>query len=343
MSARQEGQLSLAELRRKHDTYDANLWKVLRALYEGFRHGKDRQLSHMLFPPNINEPKDVYEQRLARSFYINYSGEILDFIVSGLGQDPVRCALSDDGSVEPPEWYEDFMKDVSPIGGRRMSLQKLIRNRILSALIFRRAWTQIDLPRQTDAENQADQEAQGALGAYAIPLEPETVYDWQTDECDELVWAKTCTQNNFRSGPAANPYAVSEVYTVWTREAWVRYVVDYDKRKPPKETEMHSIAEMGTHSFGRVPLVRLELDHGMWAMNKLHGPALEHYNKRCALSWAEYKSLYQERYEFLAPPDPLASGPAIAENEERAVDQTHGIGWTQVRAKGDEVKFVGPD
>jgi hypothetical protein len=87
----------------------------------------------------------------------------------------------------------------------------------------------------------------------------------------------------------------------------------------------------------------MELPDGLWCMNKLERLAREHFNKRCALSWAEYKTLFQERYEFEAPPDPATAGPAIAEDEDRPLNQVRGLGYTQVRAAGDRVEYIGPD
>lgn len=95
---------------------------------------------------------------------------------------------------------------------------------------------------------------------------------------------------------------------------------------------------------GRVPFERLQLPEGLYAMGKLHSLAREHFNKRCAMSWAEYKSLFKVLYEFLGPEDDDKTAVADAQTDaSRATNQIRGQGYTQVRGKDDRAEYVGPD
>lgn len=330
-------------LESKHPEYDALYWRKCKALYAGGRElFRDSDLLEHIFPQHRNEPKDIYQERLRRAFYITYPGEIIDYIVSGLMTDPIEMMAE----TEHDDYYDDLFEDMSQPGGRRCTLNQFLRAQILTALQCRVAWTQVDFPRveeDAEPESEADQEEGGALDAYAFHLENEQVFDWEENGAGELTWVKCCVEENERPSFATGFGMVTRVYMIYGPTGWARYVVTFPRDKPPKPETMIPLDDVGEHSFGKVPILRLELPSGLWAMSKLEGMATELFNKRCALSWAEYKSLFQERHEFQAPPDPLASGPTIAEDQGRATDQVHGIGWTQVRYSGDRVEFIGPD
>jgi len=335
--------IPFALLNRKHAEYDADYWRVCRGLYSGGRKlFRDIKLLKHLFPPHRNEPDFVYDERLKRAFYIPYSGEIIDFIVAGLMGHPIE--LMDEGSANEEPYYAGFFEDVSAPGGKRQKLNQLLRKQILTALICKQSWTQIDFPDvAAGVETEAEQEQVGALDAYAFALEPEQVYDWEEDGTGALRWAKVCVETNERPMATSSGDWITRVYTIYTHDSWARYKVSYHRDKPPKPKDMIPLEAAGDHSFPKVPLIRLTLPDGLWAMSKLEGIATEHFNKRCALAWAEYKSLYQERHEFQGEPDPLAGGPSISEDEGRSTNQVHGTGWTQVRYAGDRVEFIGPD
>ncbi len=336
--------LAYRVLEAKHPSYDAGYWRVCRALYAGGRKlFTDRGVMQTLFPPHRNEPDDVHAERVRRAFYINYPGEILDFIVSGLKTHPIEVM----SETEADPYYEEFFEDVSAPDGKRQTFNQLLAHQILTALITRRAWTLIDFPRlaelEVTPETVAEEEALGASAAYAISVDPEAVFDWEEDGSGELIWANICIMTSPRRSIHTARIMVTKTYTVWNRAGWERYQITYPRRKPPKPDAIVPLVGAGVHTFGKVPLLRLELTDGLWAMNKLCDIAKEHFNKRSALAWAEYKSLFQERHEFLGDQDPMKPGPAIAEDENRAQNQVHGIGWTQQRYAGDRVEFIGPD
>jgi hypothetical protein len=332
------------DLNRKHPDYDADYWRICRALYTGGRQMfRDKKLMEYIFPQHRNEAPDIYKERLKRAFYIPYPGEIIDYIVASLQTDPIEL-MAESESVD--EYYDDFFDDTSPPGGKRLSFQQLLKKQILTALICKKAWTMVDFPRLTDdvaPTTQAQAEAMGVDRAYAIPMEPESIYDWEVDGTGELTWVNVCVETAERKDVLDSRKFITRTYTIYFPDRWARYQITYNREKPPKDEHLVPLVDMGEHSFGKVPLVCLELEDALWAMDKLCGMAMEHFNKRCALSWAEYKSLFQERYEFEGDVNPMAGVPAIAEDEGRAVNQVHGIGYTQLRYANDRVEYVGAD
>lgn len=341
--------IAFGVLNRKHPEYDADYWKTCRALYSGGRKMlRDVNLLRVIFPQHRNESEDVWMERVKRAFYVSYPGEILDYMLSGLMASPIVMSQDEeDEQATGDPYYADFFADVSPAGGKQMSFQRLMREQILSALLFRRAWTQVDFPAvgdldPTDLTSEAEQTELGLLDAYALPVDPEAVYDWEEDGTGELTWALVCVETAARASVLASRDVVTRTYTIYDRERWCRYAITYNKKTPPKEDQAVPLVAEGAHSFERVPLLRLELPEGLWMMNKLASLAIEFFNKRCALAWAEYKSLFQERYEFETQQDPMSMGAGLAADPNRALNQVHGLGYTQVRDARDRVEFVGP-
>ncbi len=87
-------------------------------------------------------------------------------------------------------------------------------------------------------------------------------------------------------------------------------------------------------------MVRLELSDGMWAMGKIESIAVAHLNKRNALSWAQYKSLFPVLAHYAAPPDPLNMA---TDDPNRALNQTVGQGHIMQFAAGDRFEYTSPD
>jgi hypothetical protein len=327
---------------RTNVSYDAKYWDRLKAFYAG---GKDLLKSRCfgeIFPRHLNERYEVYSERTARAFYINYAGEIIDHIVSALLMHPVQ--ITSDAKAD--EFYKDFAADVSFGGGRVLSIHQLVRQQILTALICKRAWTLVDFPPVIEALGEdltaADQEKLGALDAYAIPLDPEMVLDWEETADGALIWAKTCVDRVERSFDMVDNMVRSE-YTIYRPADWARYSITWDPTKgEPKPTDEVSLIDQGVHSFGKVPLLRLELPDGLWAMNKLESMCREYLNKRCALSWAEFKTLYQQLYEFEGEGGECLEGEGAGNDPNRFTNQTRGPGYVQVRGPGDRAEFVGP-
>lgn len=338
-------QLPFGVLEQKHPEYDAEYWTLCRALYEGGRKLlNDNDLMRACFPQHMHEAQNVYEERKKRAFYIPYAAQIIDYIIAGLMGSPVECMSEDGGNTD--DYYEELFKDVSPHGGRRQTFNALLREQMLMALLCRRAWTQIDFPIAPGDDlvtSAAQQEAIGATDAYAIQIDPTSVYDWEEDDSGELLWCMVCKDTAKRRSILDSRDSITRTYTIYTRTSWSRYEITFDRKRPPNAKTPVTLAQEGVHSFGRVPLLRLELPPGLWAMNKLECLAREHFNKRCALAWAEYKTLFQQLYEFESPPDPLTMGPAIAQDDNRAVNQVRGIGYIQTRYAGDRAEYVGPD
>jgi hypothetical protein len=331
------------KLNTKHECYDAEYWEACRLLYSGGRAllGNKGVLSKVFYRRR-SEKDAPYMERLQKAYYVNYAGSIIDHIVAGLFQDPVTV-----DSDELPEFYDEFLKDCSPLGGAKQSFSQLLKQQVTNALICRRWWTLVDLPSidpEQRSANLSDQEKSGALNAYALAIPPECVIDWEEYSNGALAWVLVKSIEKRRASLDSDRETITERYQYWDELEWRRYEISYRKDRPPIDSDPVQLVAEGKHSFGKVPISYGEVPDGLWAMNKLEGLAREHLNKRCALSHAEDLALMPNLYEFLGAENPLDGAISAAQQDTgRWINQTRGVGYVQARGSQDRVEYIGPD
>lgn len=343
------------KLSQKHPEWDGPYWRRCRALYAGGKKLlRDPVVLQDVFPPHLAENATVYAERCKRAYYIPYAGEVIDMITSALFSEDLK--MTSEPEADP--WYVDWANDVSPPGGMKQTLQQFLKEQVTSALICKRAWTLIDLPTIDDVMANAirsgkgmaavdgapgsllEQEKLGLLDAYACPLDPEHVWDWEVDRDGRLLWVLVHYKSAQRNGIEGDRDTITERWMYYDETSWQRYEIVYHKTKPPADgIEIPKVAE-GTHTFGRVPVIQMELTDGLWAMGKIESIAVAHLNKRNALSWAQYKSLFPVLAHFAGPPDVMNP---ITEDPDRAVNQTLGQGYVGQFGDKDKLEYVGPD
>lgn len=322
--------------------YNARYWAECRGLYEGGQSLIENDvLMDRLFPANAYEDKQVYTERKKRAVYLNYAGALIDHLTSSLVAEPVTVSSTPD--LDP--FYAEFIEDVD---SRGTNLQELLCKSFCTALQCQTAWVLLDFPPRDDGaviESAQDEEDIGALRAMAIPVEPESVIDYECDPGGSLVWALVCFRSQSREDLNSGRDVVTENYTFYTRDTWERYTVKYKISEPPQPEDEIARKTGGSHTFGRVPLVRLSLPHGLWAMDKLHNVCKEHFNRRSALSWAHYRACWPILGAFLAPE--IGKGgeiPAeVGQDPGRADNQVYGLGRILKFGAGDELKYISPD
>lgn len=353
----------------RHPEWRGDYWTECRALYAGGdRLLGDPKVLERLFPRHLHEAGDVYVARKARAHYFPYAGTIIDHLLAGLGTDALKISfaeIDDKGVATSPsgaEWWERWVTDVTDEAERPSdygladeddedddeggcTLHHFLIDALREALQTRTAWVLADLPPVDPdyPEQTAKAGAADLLDPYLCLVPAEQVIDWQTDKRGRLDWAIVMTAEQVRASPRLRRGLVLHTYVVWTADTWARYEILVDPATPPNADMPFQPVEVGEHGFGRVPIERLQLPEGMYAMGKLHSLSREHFNKRCAMSWAEYKSLFAVLYEFLGPED--KNGLPIAEAQgdaNRAVNQVRGQGYTQSRGGDDRAEFVGP-
>lgn len=344
---------------RRHPSYDAKRWKICRALYAGGRELLgDAEVMKEIFPKHAAELDEVYKERKERAYFLPYPGEIIDAIVASLAATPITMSAEPKLPTLEEKFYSEFAENVAKEGGQRQTLNQLLRDQILVALQCRTAWTLVDLPKgapapaesteaapeapaaETEYPNLAEQIKAGQLRAYACPIAPENVCDWEEDDSGELEWVLIRAQEQKRTGLTDSRENITERWTYYDRQSWARYVITYKVDAPPGSGAEVKLEDTGSHTFsGRVPVLRLKLPPGLAAMQKIESIAIAHFNKRNALTWAELKSLFPVPVAYLGTGDPMNP---ITENENRAT-QPHAVGYMRVLAEKDRLEYFGPD
>lgn len=337
----------------RHKEYRADYWKRCEVLYAGGQRLLESDAFQEIFPKHLNEEEWVYKERVKRAFYLPYAGGMIDFIAANLGTHPLQMttpgAKTDGAAVDA--FWESFFADVSRPGGEEMSLTQLAVETIRTALIKGVAWSLVDLPpRPAEApKTEAEEESMGLRRAYAMPLDPEAVVDWHIRPDGEIAWARVRDCTCERLSPFDEHRTVTEIFTDYAMAgradgtpgpAWRRYTFVYKEGETPKDDAAPSLMEAGELSFDKVPLVRLELPDGLWAMGKLESIAREHLNKNCALSWAEYRTAFAFLAVFLAADDPKNGSRPDAK---RGTKQKVGPGRAWVGTAEDRLEYIGPD
>ncbi|HEY6021367.1 MAG TPA: hypothetical protein VIY48_16120, partial [Candidatus Paceibacterota bacterium] len=350
-------------LKVRNDGYKADFWARCRALYSG---GptllEDKEVLKQIMPMHGAEEQSIYDERCKRAFYIPYPGSIVDKIVSELMAKPISfdlentTASASDGGVgersdldttkekQLPPYYSDLVKNCNRPGGVKLSLAQFARDQMFTALQCQTAWALVDLPKKPadGYANLAQQEKAGALNAYICPIDPECVVDWEDGEDGELDWALIQDKIAKRNGIAGDRNTVTLRWRYYTKTDWAVYELTYDVTKKPQgptDTEEAQQVDAGKHSFQKVPVRRLQLPEGLWAMGKLEAMARAHMNQRNALSWGQLKALYPVPVLYMMTPDVKND---VSQDAGR-INQTHGQGYMRVLAENDRLEYFSPD
>ncbi len=330
----------------RHPDYNAQRWREHRAIAAG---GPalldDSKMLRRLLPPLMHESDDLYANRCQRAHHVAIAGGILDSLVGSLLASP----LAVDATGDDPAFWSTWAADVSREGGRRCSLQELARDQVLHALTAGGvAYTLVDFPSRAglDVVTLAQEDALGLRRPHLLSIPPEAVIDWQEGADGELAWILVQSVEARRDSLTADRKREVWTYRLLTRTGWQVWRIEIDKQQRPQgplAQDPVTLVEQGSHTFGRVPVVRFELPAPMRVMTRLFSTAVAHFNMICGATRAMQRSLAPIPVEFLAPED--ASGGTVPNPE---VDQNRGK-WPRqanevlTRASGDDLRWIGAD
>lgn len=222
---------------RRHPVYLKNVGEW-RFLYDAYRGGKD----YISNPNNLKrhsyETDALFRQRLARAYYYNYCGPIIDATVNHLFKGGVIR--------ENSEMLADFYEEVNDNGS---DMNFFMRDVATQAGIFGKVSVLVDMPKATPEEMAArergeatrlfDQGKTPRLFVYA----PTNVLDWSTG-ADGLNWVLLQHEEREDLNPFV-PAKNKQIYELWDRTSWTSY--NKDGRR----------IDGGEHSLGIVPFVTI--------------------------------------------------------------------------------------
>jgi len=358
-------------LKRCHPRLNLGRIRILHALYRGGYHllGDDAVMD-FVFGKIGDESDTIYNERKRRAFYENLFAMVVNQISAGLAQDPCRIAQAktgkpDDAAEVLDDYWPDFMKNASvndDDGSEQRTFDQIERDTVVEALTCGWSWSQVDLPQTPspdDPDNDApnslnEQEQSGGLRAYVVTWPTDAVTDWE-EISGRLIWVRTYETIVQSLNPASPRWpdrggVRTHRWTIWTVDGWTRYEIEESLESPLSawndEREV-PVAKSGTHSFERVPWIRLDLcSSGTY----LHvGDLIEslcrvYFNRTNGESWQWTQNCFQQLYEFLAPE--MAGIDAPISNAQmdpgRARKQRRAPGVVHERGENDKAMYVAP-
>jgi hypothetical protein len=281
--------LEILDLRRPD--VDLELLADYWTLYRGGRAFRERV--RRFLPARPYEDPEVYEHRIQTSHYLNYAGPIVAYFAALLFTGRMEKRADNEA---PDDFYDAFEKDCDGAG---TPLQALLRDRWTQTLVKQRSWILVDFPRDDPdfpAQTRDEWSERGLGNGYLCPLDEEDVIDWDVDDRGELEWAMVKHVDTRRRDPMRGRDTIIETWTLWTRETWTRWRIEYKKGERPAPKDAAVLVGIGTVATkGFVPLVRIEVPEALWAMNLLASPQLEQTRARNALSFSLARTCYAMR------------------------------------------------
>jgi len=256
---------------------------------------------------------------------------------------------------EVDEYWKELMDNATALsddGSNRRSFDKVTRDAGVEALVCGWSWLQADLPAEDlDApppSSLKEQEDDGSLRAYVISWGTECVTDWE-EENGKFLWVRTYTCDTPGADFTKPRDTKVHTWTIWTDTEWIKYVVEERRDQPmPGEETVILPRQTGSHSFGRVPWVRLSLCQKDGS--HLHvGDIIEslcraYFNRQNGESfqWSQFN--YQQLYEFLGP-EIAGIDTVVSESQQdpNRAKRTRSPGEVHVRGNEDRAEFVGPN
>jgi hypothetical protein len=278
----------MIEIDREHADFKRQLGtlQMYRDLYVGGHEFKDRAAHYLL--RRQKEPLDVYADRLARVFYENYIGSIIDWYGSTLfRREPSLHSEPAGGTGQ--RFLSEFADDCDLRG---TTLSDFFRSAFLDALVAGRTHILIDFPRSfKPALNRAEEDANGMSRAYLVQFRAEHLINWSVDELGNYEWV-VFRERVRQQGPLDSAPAVEETW--WRYYDKVEYRIYRRTEESGRPGALELVAQ-GPHGLSlqqRVPVVSLQLTEGLRLMSKAAHLQLEHFNKANSLGWAIAMGLF---------------------------------------------------
>jgi hypothetical protein len=274
-------------IEQEHPDYTAKLrmWRRYRDLYAGGEQFRERAMEYLV--PRHKEPREVYAERLARVYYENYLGSIIDWYAATLvRQEPVIEFAGTNESAK--EFFAQFVHNCDLRG---TTLTQFFKQQLVESLVCGKSYVAVDFPRAAGpARSRADEDASGRSRAYLVGYSADELINWSYSDQGELEWVVIRTsclkQDSVKSFG-------------WKKETrWIYYDRQkfeiYEQREgdPNKTIEVVDSGRHGLAGVCRVPVFEMRMNDGLWLTNKIALLQLEHFNKSNALGWALTMGLF---------------------------------------------------
>jgi len=284
-------------LQRKHSHYREDALQRRRDLFEGGEAFRERVKHYLL--RNDMEPPEVYDRRCKSAHYVNYTAPLVNLFASWLFTDEpeVEPHTQDGEKVEPDAFYSRFCEDCDGLG---TDDDAFLRARIVDSLVDDCAFWQVCFPKPgSTPESLAEWEQQGVGRATLRPIKARNVINWrrakrETDgQPGRLLWLLEYQRDEELLEITDADVTVTETWTLWRADGQhKRWSWSFPQSKPRKSNEDVPEIEAPYDPTGSLPIVDLCLPHELRLVEHLSSAQLEHFRKRCALSWGMDRTCY---------------------------------------------------
>lgn len=283
----------------------------LEALYEGDKLFEAR-LNRFL-PQWEREHPERYGLRKETAFYRNYLGAIVDYFAAMLFTSKPKVVARDEKTQEvnpdPGDFYTAFREDCDRTG---TDLDAFFKDRLTDAMVHKCSWFSVEQPVDKSGEppvdNRADFDSRKLGDCWLRPLSYDQVLDWEVDDAGQLVWVIVYGQSARRDGIGGGRGLVTDTWEYYLSDRIETYSITYKKdQPPPKETPVPLVATRA-HSFGRVPVIAMDLPRGLWAASRLKTPQLAHFRSSNAQNWSLATSCYSMMVFNVGDPEAFKAG-----------------------------------
>lgn len=336
--------IELRKLRRTAGgEYDGQSLVTYWALYCGGRAlFGDPGILAQVFPSHDGEREATYAKRVARAYYLNRVGHIVNDHSMELFTDPLNVEVTGAGAA----YFREWLRDTSPAGGDEVPWTELLGQQVVHLMVSARAWTRLYrrdisglLSGLDRAPTMGELDAVGGRDIYARIVPPGQIVDWKYDG-EQLKWLSRHYTAAER-GAWQDDEKVWHVWEVWTRDSYAEYACAPRELEGDERTQIKARA-LGPNPYGRVPFVGCSVPEGLWLVDQVAKVAIESFNKRCALSWAQYKNLFAPRTYFLNDTKPAVEGGGqVGTDPSQLGRQPVGPGYGEALKSGEDVKYVG--
>lgn len=308
----------------KHPDYAARrpMWQRYRDMYVGGEQIKNNASEYL--SRRQMEPADVYSERLARVFYENYIGSIIDWYAATLfRREPVLHLEGNNPAGR--KFFNEFAADCDLKGS---TITGFFRRQLVNTLVYGTSYTLLDFPRiQKAIGNRAEEEASGAARAYLVEFTPENLINWSMDERGNYEWVVLRTSNLRNPDPESSAWVAETRWTYYDRHIYREY-----RETGAGQNRQVSVVAEGPHALasqGKVPLFEMRASEGLWLMNKAGLLQLEHFNKSNALSWALTMGLFATPVVYSERP----WNQIVSESYYIQLGPNDRFGWTEPEGK----------
>lgn len=278
---------STFDISREHPEYASkrDSWRAYRDLYAGGEQFKANASRYLI--QRHREASNIYCERLARVFYENYIGSIIDWYTATLfRREPV---LSFEGPDAARRFFATWVDDCDLRGS---TITDFFRRQFVDALVCGSSHILVDFPKPGGpAGTRAEEDALGVSRAYLVGYSAENLINWSLDEYGNYEWVVLRTTGLRKRKVEDQIWAKETKWAYFDKE---KFEV-YESIEQDGKAGAPQLIARGRHGLakqGRVPLFDLRISEGLWLMNRAALLQLEHFNKSNSLAWALTMGLF---------------------------------------------------